>query len=145
MYEHQSQADKLADSIKQLVRFMPADKKNDKQTERQEVMNQLNTINTEAIVQVETTTSVVKKQIEDLAEFLSLKSKQNLFAGVASFTFSEQHKHTNITLVSPICAKVTGGQSGYKFAVMTPSLQLTNKPVKFGFKMKVSTHLYCRN
>lgn len=54
---------------------MPADKKSDKQTEGQEVMNQLNTINTEAITQVETTTVAVKKQFEDLAEYLSLKSK----------------------------------------------------------------------
>jgi hypothetical protein len=54
------------------------------------------------------------------------------------FSFSVQHKHANVTIVSPITAKVSVGASGYKFAVMTPSLeQASGKLVKFGFKMKV--------
>jgi len=43
-----------------------------------------------------------------------------------------------VQIISPISVKVSGGPSGYKFAVMTPSLEVASgKPVKFGFKMKV--------
>ena len=70
-----------------------------------------------------------------MVQFFNNKSKTDLFMSTPVFIFSSQTKHTNVNIVSSSIAKVSGGASGYKFAVMTPNLD-SSKPVKFGFKMQ---------
>jgi hypothetical protein len=61
----------------------------------------------------------------------------DLFNTQVSFSFQPHTKHASLTIVNPTTVKTSTGGSGYKFAVLTPSLEEMKLPkVKFGFRMK---------
>ena len=132
--------------MKQLLEVLPSEKKHKEknvfysfipQVETKDVLTQLSQINTDNLTNLSTMNTTVKKSLEEFQQQIAIKARIDLFMSHIYFSFSHQYKHANVTVAAPNLVKVSTGASGYKFAVMTPSLDGLSKPIKFGFKMKV--------
>ena len=75
------------------------------------------------------------KQVEEFKLQLRLDAKADLFNNQVAFTFQPHAKHPSLTIINP--TQIKSGSSGYKFGVLSPSLENYKSPkVKFGFRMK---------
>ncbi|CAD8054837.1 unnamed protein product [Paramecium primaurelia] len=67
-------------------------------------------------------------------ELLQSKTQKKILNKVLQFQFLPNNKHPQVDILSPKIVKASSSTHGYKFAVMTPSLD-KNQTTVFGFKL----------
>ena len=130
--------DDFKSSVKKLVSMIPSKDEEIVDLTEEELIDSINSSNEEIMTAVNKNIEEVQKKLKEYSTALNKMINSKNIWTKAFYKFSSTMKHNDVKLVSDYCVKSTNS-SGYKFAIMEPSLEKGSKVKTFSFKVKEST------